>query len=262
MFNRLPIAIILVLCSMPFARAADSPSISGAGNAPSDVISGRILDASAVPIKGNVVIALEKQDDGSIVNETSPDAKGNFTFAQVGGGDYVLFIAAQNDKQVAYAPVVLLSAGSTFGTGQTISPGTNVGVIKLPLARGASSGTVPVPVNSDHPITVTLAAHITYNGHTFEWPWINGIPTFDVPARNRRANTIQVPAAPAFIGVYNADATRFAQNTGSSVDLYASAYTQNGAKPTCVPAKRGPNRVDASAGRNSPPAGFNFIGCQ
>jgi hypothetical protein len=219
-----------------------------------------------------VIVALEKQENGvgTIVNETTPDKKGNFNFEHVAAGNYAVVVAAVSNKQVAYTPVVLVSADAAFGAGKKISPGTNVGTIPVLLGAGTGWTQISVPVNSDAPVTTTITAAINVAGHGFEFPWSQGIPTFDtakqIKCSNQAActtNNIQVPSAPALFAVFNGPSTNFQSNgTRSIFDISAKAYTQNGAKPTCEPNATPVVRAEVSEGKPSQIEAFNFSSCQ
>ena len=246
---------------------------TGSGTAAADTISGRVLDAATnQPISGNVLVALESPSpaDGKIVNETSPDAQGNFSFTNLATGSYIIAVTATNSKQAFYTPVLLGPSGPAFGNGKDLTTGTNVGVIPVSLASGSGSSAINVPVQSDKAITVTLTATINIGDHYMEFPWPQGIPTFDTSVQagcsNGAActtNTIQVPSAVALVAAYNGTSTKYSANAiGANFNLWAKSYTQNGAQPTCDPNIIGPVQVKVADGATEQVDPFKFTGCQ
>lgn len=239
------------------------------GTAAADAISGRVVDsATGAAIKGNVVIALESLTDGSIVNETAPDAHGNFSFTHVAPGSYGVVIAGTSSDHKYYAPLILVSSGSTFGEGKPLAPGNHLGTMKLHVAPGAMAANVSV--TADKPITAVVSAAMTYSGHTFQYPWPDSAPTFDAKAQASCGGaaacgtaTVKLPAAAAFVAVYNGDSTQYIANpAGAGMDLFVSAYKQNSAETNCVQPALGPRPLNVQEGKTSQLDAFNFLGCK
>jgi hypothetical protein len=74
---------------------------------------------------------------------------------------------------------------------------------------------------------------------------------------------VQVPSAVAQVAAYNGTSTKYAANLiGANFNLWAKAYTQNGAQPTCDPNSVGPVAVKVSDGGTVQADTFKFSGCQ
>src|SRR4051812_30921512 len=127
-------------CLPMTSAASDNGTASSAGT-----ISGRVLDAATKkPVAGTVVVALESQPgDGNIVNATSPDGNGNFTFTQVRSGNYAIVITGLDAAKKSYTPLLVVGKG--------IAPGANLGTMTL-KSSGVSAAKLDVPVQSNKPI--------------------------------------------------------------------------------------------------------------
>jgi hypothetical protein len=239
--------------------ATCAPLRCGASENGSGSIRGRVLDASTnKPVAGTVVVALERQPgNGSIVNATSPDANGNFTFTDVKGGNYAVVVSAIDAAKKSYVPVLVV--------GKAVAPGANLGTIAL-NSSGKAAAKVTVPVQSNKPITVTLAVNQKIGEHTFQIPWADGTPTFDTALKSscsgKTACTtyrVQIPSSGLLMANFDGKSIQYLPNpVPSNYSVMASAFTQNGAKPTCESHNSAP--LELKGGGNAP--AIVFSGCE
>src|SRR5437879_6145246 len=169
----LPVLALAVAftCLPVMSQGSDNSS-----RANSSAISGRVLDATTKkPAAGTIVVALESQPgDGSIVNATSPDGNGNFSFTAVRPGNYAIVISGLDTAKKSYTPVLVVGKG--------IAPGANLGTISL-KSSGSNPAQIDVPVQSNKPITVTLSVNQKIGQYSFAVPWADGTPTFDTSVK-------------------------------------------------------------------------------
>ena len=226
-YFRIFVGMALVALSCTALYAADKAPDNNAGT-----ISGRVLDAATKkPVPGSVVVALESQPGGSIVNATAPNADGNFSFTSLAAGNYALVITGQNASKKSYTPVLIVGKG--------VSPGANLGTIALKAtANGARK--VSVPVESNTPITVTLAVNQKVDQYSFSIPWADGVPTFDTSAKNCSNGSacgnfsLELPPSGMLMANFDGKSLAFLPKPlAANYTVSATAYTQNGAKPTC-----------------------------
>ena len=225
--NIVPVlALAIVITCIPVLGAAKD-SASGS-------IAGRVLDAATKkPVAGTVVVALENQPgNGSIVNATSPDANGNFSFTNVRPGNYAVVVSGVDGAKRSYVPVLVVGKG--------ITPGANLGTISL-KAGVKSAAQINVPVRSNKPITVTLAVNQKIGEQTFAIPWADGTPTFDTAQKATctggtacTSYRVKVPSSGLLMANFDGSSVQYLPNpVPSKYSVMASAFTQNGAKPTC-----------------------------
>jgi hypothetical protein len=210
------------------------PALCAAKDNVSGSIAGRVLDAATKkPVAGTVVVALENQPgNGAIVNATSPDANGNFSFTNVKPGNYAVVVSGVDAAKKSYVPVLVVGKG--------VAPGANLGTISLKASRKSVSQ-VDVPVQSNKPITVTLAVNQKIGESTFAIPWADGTPTFETALKSGcRAGAacttyrVRVPSSGLLMANFDGNSIQYLPNpVPSNYSVMATAYTQNGAKPTC-----------------------------
>jgi hypothetical protein len=237
-------ALAVVFTGLPVASQGSDNS----SRANSSTISGRVLDAATrKPVAGTVVVALESQPgDGSIVNATSPDANGNFSFTAVRPGSYAIVVSGLNAAKQSYTPVLVVGKG--------VIPGAKLGTIAL-KSSGAKPAQVDVPVQSDRPITVTLAVNQKVGQYSFAVPWADGTPTFDTSAKQGcsggaacNSYRLQVPAAGMLMANFDGKSVQYLpQALAATYSVSATAYTQNGAKQTCESHTSAPQDLTANA---------------
>ncbi len=246
------VGLVISLALLPLASHASD-------NTPSGSISGRVIDATTKkPIPGTVIVALERQPgDGTIVNATSPDATGKFSFSQVPAGNYALVVTGQDSGKTAYVPVLVVGKG--------VAPGANLGTIAL-KSSGGNVHEVQVPVQSDKPITVTLAMTQTVGEHSFALPWVDGIPTFDTKAGTNCSNgacasySIPLPSSKVLMANFDGSAIQYLPNPlPATYTVSATAYTQNGAKPNCESHTSAPVQLNPQS--KTAPQPIVFKGC-
>jgi hypothetical protein len=237
-------------CAIAFAADKTTEANSGA-------ITGRILDATTrKPVPGSVVVALESQPAGAIVNATDPNSDGSFSFASVAPGNYALVVTGQNAAKRTYTPVLVVGKG--------LVPGANLGTIAL-KATGSAAKKLSVPVESNRPITVTLAVDQKVDQYSFSIPWADGVPTFDTSSKNCSNGgacgnfTLDLPASGMLMANFDGKSLQYlSKPLAANYSVSATAYTQNGAKPTCESRTSAPYEV--SAARATKP--IVFTGCE
>jgi Carboxypeptidase regulatory-like domain len=244
------LALAIVITCIPVLCAAKD---SGSGS-----IAGRVLDAATKkPVAGTVVVALENQPgNGAIVNATSPDANGNFSFTNVKPGNYAVVVSGIDVAKRTYAPVLVVGKG--------IAPGANLGTISLKSA-GKNAAVVNVPVRSNKPITVTLAVNQKIGEQTFAIPWADGTPTFDTVLKAGCSSgtacttyRVQVPSSGLLMANFDGSSVQYLPNpVPSKYSVMASAFTQNGAKPTCESHNSAPFELKSGNAR-----AIVFTGCE
>ena len=237
--------------------------------APSSAITGRIVDPSGVPVVGTVVVALEKgPGDFSIFMETTADASGHFRFNNVpvfptSGQEtnaYAIMVAARaaHDPGTApgspgsfYAPALLLSGNGSFGPGDPIQPGTDVGTIRLNFTSQGdmeitatstdSSGTVPVPIQ----VKIAPMRIFTLD-FLFDYPWLGKAPTFNTaPGASCSAGTAcggitldVVPESPVEEAVFSKAGNTFSPSqTAPNFELPLHAFSLLNGQPDCNPSE-------------------------
>jgi hypothetical protein len=240
---------IFVICITTFGLAKDN----GSGS-----IAGRVLDAvTKKPVAGTVVVALENQPgNGAIVNATSPDPNGNFSFTNVKPGNYAVVISGVDGAKKSYVPVLVVGKG--------VTPGANLGTISL-KASTKSVSQVDVPVQSNKPITVTLAVNQKIGESTFAIPWADGTPTFDTAKKAActvgtacTTYRVKVPSSGLLMANFDGSSIQYLPNpVPSNYSVMATAYTQNGAKPTCESHNSAPLEL-----KNGSPQAIVFNGCE
>ncbi len=246
LFSRI---LLLVLISTTALFAADKTTDN------SGTISGRILDsATRKPVPGSVVIALESQPAGSIVNATAPASDGSFSFTSVAPGNSALVVTGQNTARKSYTPVLVVGKG--------LAPGANVGTIAL--RTGTAARRVSVPVESNRPITVTLSVNQKVDQYSFSIPWADGVPTFDTSAKNCSNSSacgtfsLAVPASGMLMANFDGKSLQYLpKRLTPNYTVSATAYTQNGAKPTCESRTSAPR--ERKNGNVEP---IQFTGCE
>jgi hypothetical protein len=249
------LALALPFLWSPTLQAADKSAHSNSGP-----ISGRVVDAATKkPVPGTVVVALES-GEGAIVNATSPDGNGNFSFTQVRPGSYALMISGQDANRRSYTPVLV--------TGKAIAPGAKLGTVEL-QASGTRPAQVNVPVVSDKPITVTLSVNQKVGERSYTLPWADGTPTFDTSARANCSGgaacsdyQLQMPASEILLATFDGSTLRYAPKpVASSYSVMANAYTQNGARPTCDSHASAPLELSGNRAKAGPNT-IVFSGCE
>lgn len=249
-FSRLLLILSLVTFSFATMFAADKTTDTNSGT-----ISGRVLDsATKKPIPGSVIVALESQPNGSIVNATAPNSDGSFSFTSVAPGNYALVVTGQNSTKKSYTPVLVVGKG--------LGPGANVGTIAL-KSTGNAARKVSIPVESNTPITVTLAVNQKVDQHLFSIPWADGVPTFDTKTCSNGSAcgnfTLDVPTSGMLMANFDGKSLQYLPKPlAANYTVSATAYTQNGAKPTCESRTSAPYDL-SKAGESKP---IVFTGCE
>jgi hypothetical protein len=242
---------VVLIASLPLL-AADKTTDTNSGT-----IRGRVLDASTnKPVPGSVIVALESQPAGAIVNATAPSSDGSFSFSSVAPGNYAIVVTGQNSARKSYTPVLVVGKG--------LAPGANLGTIAL-KSTGSAAKKVTVPVESNTPITVTLSVNQKVDQYSFSVPWADGVPTFDTSAKNCSNGTacgdftLDLPASGMLMANFDGKSLQYLPKAlAPNFTVSATAYTQNGAKPTCESRTSAPNNVSA-AGAAKP---IVFTGCE
>jgi hypothetical protein len=157
-----------------------------------------VLDPSGAPVQGTVLVTLQRPSgDFFTVMQTTADAQGRFTFKNVPSFQsngtltgYAIVVAARSDHDPGtapgtpgsfFTPALLLSGGGTFGPGDPIVPGTNVGTITLHFSsQGDVEGTI-TSTNSTGTTPVPIKAKLTSlrffsNDFVFDYPFIGQLP--------------------------------------------------------------------------------------
>jgi hypothetical protein len=242
---------LILIASLPLLAADKTTDTS------SSTISGRVLDAATrKPIPGSVVVALESQPAGAIVNATSPNSDGSFSFTAVAPGNYAIVVTGQNASKKSYTPVLVVGKG--------LAPGANLGTIAL-KSTGSAAKTVSVPVESNTPITVTLAVNQKVDQYSFSLPWADGVPTFDTATKNCSNGTacgnftLDLPASGMLMANFDGKSLQYLPKTlAAKYSVSATAYTQNGAKPTCESRTSAPYELSSAGTAKS----IVFTGCE
>lgn len=245
------VVLLTVVFSCAALFAADNPAGTN-----SNTISGRVLDSvTRKPVPATVVVALESQPGGSIVNATSPNADGSFSFSSVAPGNYAIVVTGENSGRKAYAPVLVVGKG--------LVPGAKLGTIALKPSAAAAKK-VSVPVESNTPITVTLTVSQKVDQYSFALPWADGVPTFDTAARNcsgsNACGSFSLNLPPSAMQMANFDGKSLQYLPKPLTPNYtvtATAYTQNGAKPTCESRNSAPKALSGAAVES-----IQFTGCE
>ncbi len=236
------VVLVAFACSPLLMQAADNTTADNSAS-----INGRVLDAGTKkPIPGNVVVALEAQPgDGNIVNATSVNSDGTFSFTQVRPGNYAVIVNGQGADRKTYTPVIVVGKG--------VVPGANLGTIPL-KSTGSPAKKVTVPVQSNTPITVTLAVNQKVDKYSFSIPWADGTPTFDT--KNCQGGSacgtfsLDLPASGMLMANFDGKSLQYLPKAlPANYTVSATAYTQNGAKPTCESRTSAPyelSKADAS----------------
>ena len=251
----LPVLVLAAVFSS-FSLISQANDKNVGGN--SSTISGRVLDATTKkPVAGTVVVALESQPgNGAIVNATSPDANGNFSFTGVQRGSYAIVISGVDAGKQSYTPVLVVGKG--------VVPGANLGTLAL-KSSGTKPAQVDIPVQSDKPITITLTVNQKVGQYSFSVPWADGTPTFDTGAKQGCSGgacgnyRLQVPAGGMLMANFDGKTLQYLPKPlEPTYSVTATAYTQNGAKQTCDSHSSPPQ--DVNPGRKLQP--ITFSGCE
>lgn len=249
-YSRLLLILSLVAFYSATLFAADKTTGTNSGT-----ISGRVLDSTTrKPIPGSVVVALESQPSGSIVNATAPNSDGTFSFTSVAPGNYALVVTGQNSTKKSYTPVLVVGKG--------LAPGANLGTIAL-KSTGTAAKKVSIPVESNTPITVTLAVSQKVDQYSFSIPWADGVPTFDTKTCSNGSAcgnfSLDLPASGMLMANFNGKSLQYLPKPlAPHYSVSATAYTQNGAKPTCESRTSAPYDL-SNAGESKP---IVFTGCE
>jgi hypothetical protein len=241
-----------------------------------------VLDnGNGQPIAGTVIVDLEAATgDYFTVMETSPDSNGKFTFKNVASGpDYIIAVSARNNDGVDYIPYVLVSAhvvaNTPWGPGASITPGTDVGSIKMALPNGPSSGTILMALSSQNtagqpsPATVTLALREFFADRVFQIPLPQKggvvVATTDTTGSNCPMNTACV-IAPMEIPTTFADWNAFKgaqhiQFPPGNYTIRGTAMVPNTSKLDCSPTVLEDFLIPNFAGATTN-AGMSFTSCQ
>jgi hypothetical protein len=221
----------------------------------SAAITGRVLDPSGAPVHGLVIVSLEHgPGDFRVVMQTNADAQGNFRFDNVaaipaGQEGYAIVVAARDVPGSFYTPVILLPGGGTFGAGDPIVPGTNIGTIGLRFTSQAdiegnvtstdSTQKVPVPIH----VSFGLLGIFTRDS-VFRYPLIDAPGLFNTatgptcPAGTACAAYAlhTVPSDPAEEAVFNKNGyTLGPTQSGANFSIPLNATSLLNGKPTCNP---------------------------
>jgi hypothetical protein len=146
-----------------------------------------------------------------------------------------------------------------------VTPGANLGTISLKASRKSASQ-VDVPVQSNKPITVTLAVNQKIGESTFAIPWADGTPTFDTALKKTGCAAgsacttyrVKVPSSGLLMANFDGNSIQYLPNpVPSNYSVMASAYTQNGAKPTCESHNSAPLET-----KNGSAQAIVFNGCE
>ncbi len=224
--------------------------------------------------------------------QTTADTSGHFRFTnvpaiQTNGGqinNYAIMVAARaaHDPGTApgapgsfYAPALLVSGNGSFGPGDPIVPGTDVGTIELRFTSQGdihgtatstdSSGTVPVPIH------VKIAPMRIFSlDFLFDYPWIGQPPAFDTaPGPSCSAGTAcgafsldVVPESPVEQAIFSKAGYTFPPSqTAPNFELPLNAFSLLNGQPDCNPnnATVFANTLNPDAATNVGPAAFT--GC-
>lgn len=140
------------------------------GGTGSSSISGTIVDAQTnAAIDGTVNVLLEGAPGGDpqVVMQTTADSQGHFQFSNFPASfasDKIvsIMVSASASDGTMFTPALLISGAPPFGTGDQITPGTDVGTI--PLQRSSTSGFMDGTVSSSdangHPVGVRVSANL------------------------------------------------------------------------------------------------------
>ncbi|HEX7960068.1 MAG TPA: hypothetical protein VF493_09130 [Terriglobales bacterium] len=140
------------------------------GGTGSSSISGTIVDAQTnAAIDGTVNVLLEGAPGGDpqVVMQTTADSQGHFQFSNFPASfasDKIvsIMVSASASDGTMFTPALLISGAPPFGTGDQITPGTDVGTI--PLQRSSTSGFMDGTVSSSdangHPVGVRVTANL------------------------------------------------------------------------------------------------------
>lgn len=238
----------------PVATPSPSPTPTPTPGPSNASITGRVLDPSGAPVHGLVIVSLEQgPGDFVIVKQTNADAQGNFRFdnvaAPAGNQGYAIVVAARDVPGSFYTPVILLPGGGTFGAGDPIVPGTNVGTMGLRFTSQAdiegnvtsTDSTQKVPV----PIHVAMGPlGIFTRDFVFKYPLIDAPGPFNTatgptcPAGTACASyrLDTVPSDPAEEAVFNKNGYTFGPTqSGANFNIFLSATSLLNGTPTCTP---------------------------
>jgi len=211
---------------------------AGEVNLTSQSINGTVLDnATAQPIAGHVVVALEQQDTTGtdrVIMETTANNLGQFVFCPVPTGSYDIVVAAVNDQGAAYAATVTsgVQPGNALGNVLMFAEsGTSTAPATLKGTLTTTTGSAPVAADvvmsalqsvkigtADVRVTIPLALQ---NSTTM---------TVTTATGQCAANTdcvdysMALPAANATVTAFSSTGTTYAANTSTPVN-----YTIEGA---------------------------------
>jgi hypothetical protein len=182
-------------CGSVSSSSSPTPSPSPTPGPSNTAVTGRVVDPSGAPVVGTVLVSLEAGADMHIIQQTRPDAQGNFIFnnvpASISLAIMVTARAARNPGTPPgtpgsyYAPALLLPGQSTIAAdGDSIDPGTNVGTIQL---RFSSQGMLLGSATStDSTVEVPVPIHLTFGplailtrDFEFDYPLIPPPPGFN-----------------------------------------------------------------------------------
>ena len=229
---------------------------SGTGSG-SNSISGTVLDAQTnTAIDGTVNVILEGAPGGDpqVIMQTTADAQGHFQFDNLPdiSSDKIVAIAvtASGSNGTFYTPALLISGAPPFGTGDKITPGTDVGTIPLQHSStsGFMDGTVSSSDGNSNPVAVRVSANLMTT-FTLDrvFPVALPIPAQEFQTDTRvnscgdghgacAAYTFEVPTDRLQRAFYGRDGYSFAAaSEGPNYAPVFSAFSLSTGEPDCSP---------------------------
>jgi hypothetical protein len=217
---------------------------------------------TGAPIPTPAVVALEKMGgDFQLVQQVAVAADGSFKFDNVASGpNYALVFNAQDNAGGFYTPLVL-AGGGPFN-GQLITPGTNVGTIKLahngPPTAGSIHTQEAASTASNTPATITIKIDLRTFVEDFEFslPMIGGMPTTTTqtsscsdPSTACSQVTLDVPTDPAQFEEFGTNQPPTTPTPEEDYLIRAFAFVPGTNEPDCSPSEQdgflpGMNRGD------------------
>jgi hypothetical protein len=198
-------------------------------------ISGKVVDSvtGQAISGGTVIVALEQVVNGvdRVIQQTTADASGNFTFCPVPDGTFDVVAAAVNGSGVAYAATVTTGVqdGTSMGnipliatTGASTAVASITGQVTTSTGAAATSADIELsalqPIGNNVLATIPLAAQSTVT--------LSLATAADAACpvnTNCASYTMSVPGLNPNVGVFNSGGTTYTQNIVDPV-----SYTVDG----------------------------------
>jgi hypothetical protein len=206
---------------------------------------------TGAPIPAPAVVALEEEHgDFQPVQQVAVAADGTFKFDNVASGqNYALVFNAQDNAGGFYTPLVL--AGGDQFQAKTITPGTDVGTIKLAHSAPPTAGTIhtqeaaSTAANTPAIVTIKLDLRTFVEDFEFSLPMIGGMPTTTTqnsscsdPSTACSQVTLNVPTDPAQFEPFGTNQPPTTPTPEEDYMVRAFAFVPQTNQPDCSPSEQ------------------------